>query len=59
MDRDQRWERVKKAYDLLVNGMGSSNHDFSAEALQRAMSEGITDEFIAPFLKTMDRRTYH
>ena len=31
MDRDQRWERVKKTYDLLVNGVGTATNDFSTE----------------------------
>lgn len=52
MDRDQRWERVKKTYDLLINGVGTATNDFSAE-LSKSYAEGITDEFIAPFLKTM------
>jgi len=50
MDRDQRWERVKKAYDLLVNGIGSSTTNFPKE-LSKSYSKGVTDEFIAPLFK--------
>ena len=50
MDRDQRWERVKKAYDLLVNGTGSSTTNFPKE-LSKSYSKGVTDEFIAPLFK--------
>jgi 2,3-bisphosphoglycerate-independent phosphoglycerate mutase len=47
MDRDQRWERVKKAYDLLINGKGTSFKTASA-ALESAYASGTTDEFIEP-----------
>ena len=47
MDRDKRWERVKIAYDLLVNGKGDPFNNIS-EAMQKSYSEGITDEFIKP-----------
>lgn len=47
MDRDKRWERVKIAYDLLVNGKGEHNRDIST-AMQKNYDEGITDEFIKP-----------
>ena len=50
MDRDQRWERVKLAYDLLVHGKGSPSSDF-AKSLQDSYEEGITDEFIKPLIK--------
>ena len=50
MDRDQRWERVKIAYDLLVHGKGSPSTDFE-KSLQKSYDEGITDEFIKPLFK--------
>ena len=50
MDRDQRWERVKLAYDLLVHGKGSPSSDFE-KSLQDSYEEGITDEFIKPLIK--------
>ena len=49
MDRDKRWERVKIAYDLLVNGKGEPFNNTS-EAMQKSYSEGITDEFINPIV---------
>ncbi len=47
MDRDKRWERVKLAYDLLVNGVGTAFDNASA-ALQAGYDQGVTDEFIQP-----------
>ena len=47
MDRDKRWERVKEAYDLLVEGKGSQATDMAA-AVQQSYDEGVTDEFIKP-----------
>ncbi|GGG93127.1 2,3-bisphosphoglycerate-independent phosphoglycerate mutase [Parapedobacter pyrenivorans] len=51
MDRDNRWERVKQAYDLLVNGVGTPTQDL-AQAIQRSYDAGVTDEFVKPILKT-------
>ena len=47
MDRDKRWERVKEAYDLLVNGKGKQATDM-VKAMQESYDEGVTDEFIKP-----------
>jgi 2,3-bisphosphoglycerate-independent phosphoglycerate mutase len=47
MDRDHRWDRTQKAYDLLVHGKGDI-FDSSAEAFQSSYDEGVTDEFIKP-----------
>src|SRR5205085_8465366 len=47
MDRDKRWERVKLAYDLLVNGIGINTKNI-AEEIERSYSQGVTDEFIKP-----------
>ena len=47
MDRDKRWERVKEAYDLLVNGVGSEATDM-VQAVQDSYDAGVTDEFIKP-----------
>lgn len=49
MDRDKRWERVKLAYDLLVNGEGAPTTDFG-ESLSASYAAGTTDEFIAPLV---------
>lgn len=49
MDRDQRWERVKKAYDVIVHGMGAPTHDPVA-AIEENYANGTTDEFIEPIV---------
>ena len=49
MDRDQRWERVQKAYDVIVRGTGTAVDNFGA-ALQKSYDNGITDEFIEPLI---------
>ncbi|MDB2702992.1 2,3-bisphosphoglycerate-independent phosphoglycerate mutase [Flavobacteriaceae bacterium] len=49
MDRDQRWDRVQKAYALLVNGEGKATTDFVA-ALKTSYQNGVTDEFIEPLV---------
>ena len=47
MDRDKRWDRVKVAYDLLVNGEGEKTTD-PAAAVAASYEAGVTDEFIKP-----------
>ena len=47
MDRDKRWERVKEAYDLLIEGKGKQATDM-VQAMQESYDEGVTDEFIKP-----------
>jgi 2,3-bisphosphoglycerate-independent phosphoglycerate mutase len=47
MDRDKRWERVKLAYDALVNGAGEKATDAIA-AVENSYQKNITDEFILP-----------
>ncbi len=49
MDRDNRWERVKVAYDLLVHGKGRKATDV-LKALQESYDEGVTDEFVKPIV---------
>ncbi|MBO5971615.1 MAG: 2,3-bisphosphoglycerate-independent phosphoglycerate mutase [Alistipes sp.] len=49
MDRDKRWERVKIAYDQLVNGVGEKATDMVA-AMQKSYDEDITDEFVKPIV---------
>jgi 2,3-bisphosphoglycerate-independent phosphoglycerate mutase len=51
MDRDKRWERVKVAYDLLVNGVGNASQNL-IQTVQESYREGITDEFLKPIVKT-------
>ncbi|KVV14420.1 2,3-bisphosphoglycerate-independent phosphoglycerate mutase [Flavobacterium sp. TAB 87] len=49
MDRDKRWERVKLAYDLLVNADGAKALDPVA-AMEASYQNNITDEFVAPIV---------
>ena len=51
MDRDNRWERVKLAYDVMVNGIGEKATSAEA-AIQKSYNEGITDEFTKPIVIT-------
>ena len=55
MDRDKRWERVKLAYDLLVNGMGEKTSD-PLNAVQKSYDNNITDEFIQPIVVVDEHR---
>ena len=47
MDRDKRWERVKQAYDLIVNGIGTHSKN-AVESIKENYAKNITDEFIPP-----------
>lgn len=51
MDRDERWDRVKKAYDLLVKGEGKPVAAFN-KSLIESYQKGITDEFIEPLINS-------
>jgi 2,3-bisphosphoglycerate-independent phosphoglycerate mutase len=51
MDRDKRWERIKEAYDLLVNGAGTPTTNI-VKAMQESYEAGITDEFMKPIVVT-------
>lgn len=55
MDRDKRWERVKLAYDLLVNGIGEKSTNL-VESIQKSYEDNVTDEFIQP-LFSVDGQT--
>ncbi len=56
MDRDKRWNRIKLAYDQLVNGVGKQS-DNMQRAMQESYDEGVTDEFIKPIVNsTVDGR---
>ncbi len=56
MDRDNRWERVKEAYDGLVNGVGTKTTDAIA-AINANYDAGITDEFHKPIIITNEDGT--
>lgn len=47
MDRDKRWERIKKGYDLMVYGKGKSEKNV-LKAVKDSYKHGVTDEFIEP-----------
>ena len=49
MDRDKRWERVKLAYDVMVNGIGEKTSD-PLDAIQKSYDNNVTDEFIKPII---------
>ena len=49
MDRDKRWERVKSAYDLLVNGTGNISKN-AVKSIEESYENNVTDEFITPII---------
>jgi len=51
MDRDKRWERVKLAYDALVNGIGEAS-DNLLQSIETSYANGVTDEFIKPIINS-------
>ena len=62
MDRDKRWERIKIAYDALVNRIGRTTSDIF-DAVEQSYQMNVTDEFIKPIINqtiedNMDINTY-
>lgn len=51
MDRDNRWERVKKAYDLLVHGIGKQSNNFLHD-VEESYDQNTTDEFMLPIVNS-------
>ncbi len=51
MDRDKRWERVKLAYDAMINGIGEPSTD-AIQSIQNSYNHDVTDEFIEPIIMT-------
>ena len=49
MDRDSRWERIKLAYDAIVNGIGEESLDI-IKSVKDSYANGVTDEFIKPIV---------
>ena len=49
MDRDKRWERVKLAYDVLVENEGTHSTN-AVESIQKSYAENVTDEFLQPLV---------
>jgi len=56
MDRDKRWERISKAYNVLVNGEGAKVKDASS-AVAKSYEGGVTDEFMEPLVVINDQDT--
>lgn len=54
MDRDNRWDRVEKAYDMLALGVGQKTATDAVAALKQSYDEGVTDEFVLPTVITED-----
>ncbi|MDC6406507.1 MULTISPECIES: 2,3-bisphosphoglycerate-independent phosphoglycerate mutase [Maribacter] len=53
MDRDKRWERVKKAYDVMVNAEGEKSMDI-VQSIQNSYDNNVTDEFVEPIVMVND-----
>ncbi len=53
MDRDKRWERVKKAYDLITKGEGTKSTN-ATDAIAKSYKNNVSDEFIEPIVMTND-----
>ena len=51
MDRDNRWERIKKTHDLLTKGLGNKSKNIE-KSFQESYDNGISDEFIEPIVLT-------
>jgi len=49
MDRDNNWDRIRKSYDVIVNGLGRENTNI-LDYMENSYKENITDEFIKPML---------
>ncbi len=55
MDRDKRWDRVKTAYDAMVNGLGEVSTSDITDAIQQSYDNDITDEFIKPIINVDEK----
>ena len=53
MDRDKRWERIRLAYDAMVNGEGNHTKDV-LQTIQQSYEDSVTDEFIKPIILDSD-----
>src|SRR5260221_12541280 len=52
MDRDNRWERIERAYRALVHGEAETKSSDPFAALQQSYEQGVTDEFVKPIVIT-------
>ncbi len=55
MDRDERWERTKKAYDMITDGKGIKTNSWR-ESIEKSYKSGITDEYIEPHVLYEDNQ---
>ena len=51
MDRDRRWQRIKLAYDAMVNGIGAASNNL-IESIEVSYANNVTDEFIEPIINS-------
>ena len=54
MDRDNRWERVEKAYAAMVYGEGRRTADARSDAMEKSYAADVTDEFVVPVVCDQD-----
>lgn len=54
MDRDKRWQRIKLAYDAMVNGIGKPSKDL-LKSIKESYAENISDEFVMPIIAVNDK----
>ena len=52
MDRDNRWERIERAYRAMVHGEGAARSTDARQALRQSYERGVTDEFVEPVVIT-------
>src|SRR5881296_1483357 len=57
MDRDNRWERIEKAYRAMVHGEAETRSDDPIAAIQRSYEQGVTDEFVMPIVITRGKES--
>ena len=56
MDRDRRWERIAKAYDVMVKGRGEGGtYSDPVQGMKESYNRGVTDEFVVPFVCLKDK----
>ncbi len=56
MDRDNRWERIEKAYRAMAHGEAETRSDDPIAAIQRSYEQGVTDEFVKPIVITRGKQ---
>lgn len=48
MDRENRWDRIKKSYDMLVYGIADHNYSSAKQCMKKSYANGVYDEFVEP-----------